>query len=749
MTSTATSHPPVPDSDPLAKLLAEVSLCGVTLALTWGFARLFTSASFLPRLFSVAVVAHVAAALARRCRLSFWITTPLLAVVGVLVLSWIHLRHSLTWGLPGATTLSEIRQMTADAFSPFRRLVAPVEVNRGFELTMGVGVWVLAVFADGAAFSGQAPTQAIVPHLAVFVGSSVFARHRGDVAAATALSGTAMVYFAAYRALGASGRRWVQSERRRGASSLFRVGALISVGAVAAAALMAPRIPGATSKGWVDLRSLGQGPGPVEVGNPLIGVGNLLGAQSDELLFSVDAEAPHYWRLTSLEEYEPASQQWRTRRSYHQVESDTRLPTEGSLPASRSERAVIELTKLQGIWLPAPFRPTSVKTEIELRYDPGTSSVIAGGRDTLPAATYEVTAEIPETTGEHATGIGARRVESRYIENPQVAASVDELTQAITAGKTTEFDQMRALQDYFRSEFVYDAGVDYSQSADPTAAFLAAKSGFCQQFASTFAVMARLLAIPSRVAVGFTYGDEVDPVRSGLRRFDVRGRQAHAWPEVYLRGAGWVPFEPTPGRGNPDAEQLTGVQPAQDDGPEQPAEPAATTTAVPAVPTTSSATPQPQEPDRATPHSASTDQGSASNFIRVLAGILGSVVAALGGRILWVRYRRHRRRGGGDPSGRVRGAWLDACEWLELARIRRMAQETPTEFSARASRIIGLDELAELARLETMRLFGDEPLDDIDAEAAERAATSVGTKLLTQTDRRARVFHLLGFTRRN
>jgi len=218
---------------------------------------------------------------------------------------------------------------------------------------------------------------------------------------------------------------------------------------------------------------------------------------------------------------------------------------------------------------------------------------------------------------------------------------------------------------------------------------------------------------------------------------------------VWFDDIGWIAFEPTPGRGNPDAEQLTGVQPAQDDGPEQPAAPATTTTALPAVPTTSSATPEPREPDRVTPQPASRDQDSGSKFIWVLAGILGSVVVALGGRILWVRSRRHRRRGGGDPNGRVRGAWLDACEWLELARIRRMTQETPTEFSARASRIIGLDELAELARLETMRLFGDEPLDDVDAETAERAATNVGTTVLTQTDRRARVFHLLGFTRRN
>ena len=39
----------------------------------------------------------------------------------------------------------------------------------------------------------------------------------------------------------------------------------------------------------------------------------------------------------------------------------------------------------------------------------------------------------------------------------------------------------------------------------------------------------------------------------------VRGEFAHAWPEVWFEGVGWVPFEPTPGRGAPGAETYTHV----------------------------------------------------------------------------------------------------------------------------------------------------------------------------------------------
>ena len=72
--------------------------------------------------------------------------------------------------------------------------------------------------------------------------------------------------------------------------------------------------------------------------------------------------------------------------------------------------------------------------------------------------------------------------------------------------------------------------------------------------------MARSIGLPARVAVGFTPGD-VDPADPTL--YHVKGKHAHAWPEVYLNGYGWVLFEPTPSRGAPNAG-YTGVTEAQD-----------------------------------------------------------------------------------------------------------------------------------------------------------------------------------------
>jgi hypothetical protein len=57
------------------------------------------------------------------------------------------------------------------------------------------------------------------------------------------------------------------------------------------------------------------------------------------------------------------------------------------------------------------------------------------------------------------------------------------------------------------------------------------------------ALMLRYLGIPSRVAVGFASGN----YRHG--EWIVSDRDAHMWVEVWFRGWGWVPFDPTPGRG--------------------------------------------------------------------------------------------------------------------------------------------------------------------------------------------------------
>ncbi|MDQ2909863.1 MAG: transglutaminase-like domain-containing protein, partial [Actinomycetota bacterium] len=57
-------------------------------------------------------------------------------------------------------------------------------------------------------------------------------------------------------------------------------------------------------------------------------------------------------------------------------------------------------------------------------------------------------------------------------------------------------------------------------------------------------LMLRLLGIPARVAAGFVPGRYHDDF------WQVTDHDAHTWVEVWFRGFGWLPFDPTPGRGH-------------------------------------------------------------------------------------------------------------------------------------------------------------------------------------------------------
>src|SRR5262249_51091395 len=157
----------------------------------------------------------------------------------------------------------------------------------------------------------------------------------------------------------------------------------------------------------------------------------------------------------------------------------------------------------------------------------------------------------------------------RPTPSPQLPAAppadLRVLAERITANAPTEYDSAIALQNWFRDNFTYDLNVQRGHGVGAIEAFLQQRKGYCEQFAGTFAAFARVLGIPARVAVGFTPGKVMG---DGL--YHVQGKHAHAWPEVYFSGIGWVPFEPTPTRGAPGAEAYTGVQPQQVDQPPRP-----------------------------------------------------------------------------------------------------------------------------------------------------------------------------------
>jgi hypothetical protein len=118
------------------------------------------------------------------------------------------------------------------------------------------------------------------------------------------------------------------------------------------------------------------------------------------------------------------------------------------------------------------------------------------------------------------------------------------LAKKITAGAPTMYDKVVALEKYLRDNYKYDVHIQRPLSEDGVAWFLfdnPSKSGYCNYFASAMAVMARSIGVPARVVAGYTNG-ELDGKNN---QRVIRGKDAHAWTQVYFAGYGWINFEPS------------------------------------------------------------------------------------------------------------------------------------------------------------------------------------------------------------
>jgi transglutaminase-like putative cysteine protease len=137
---------------------------------------------------------------------------------------------------------------------------------------------------------------------------------------------------------------------------------------------------------------------------------------------------------------------------------------------------------------------------------------------------------------------------------PDLPEDFEREAEQVTTPGQSMFGKARAIEDWFRTEFDYnlEAAATPGENIDDLVEFLVNdREGYCEQFASAMAIMARTLNIPSRVAIGFLEPQQIDD-----DTWEFRGTDMHAWPELHFEGAGWVRFEPTP-----DTEQSEGAQP--------------------------------------------------------------------------------------------------------------------------------------------------------------------------------------------
>ena len=293
--------------------------------------------------------------------------------------------------------------------------------------------------------------------------------------------------------------------------------------------------------------------------SPLVDIRSRLVDQATVEVFTVRSPQRSYWRLTSLEEFDGTI--WKSSGSFGSVDGSLPASVEADVATSTFEQS-FTISSLASIWLPSAYEPRAVDAPgVDVRYDEDSATLIVDD-DVTRQRRHHLPGQLrlaPHHAGgpRGASGEVPSDIRDRFLELPDgFSPSVRALAQEITDGIESPADQARALQDHLRDNFTYSLAVQRGHSEDALEDFLFTnKEGYCEQFAGAFAAMARSIGLPARVAVGFTPGSEDDD-EPGL--YHVRGEYAHAWPEVYIQGAGWVLFEPTPGRGAPGAEGYTG-----------------------------------------------------------------------------------------------------------------------------------------------------------------------------------------------
>ena len=397
----------------------------------------------------------------------------------------------------------------------------------------------------------------------------------------------------------------------------------------------------------------------------------------------------------------------------------------------------IEIRALDSEYLPAAYAPIFIDAGGERVTWDDRSSTLLLDRRAGEGFDYTARSVLPTFTADQlraAESEPPRSVAARYLQLPALDPRVAELAVSITAGTTTDYDRVLALQTFFREEFEYSLEIEGGSGDEALIRFLFEdRRGYCEQFAASFAAMARTLGIPSRVAVGFTEGER-SPANPEF--FTVRGADAHAWPEIYFPSLGWVPFEPTPGRITPGGEAWTTLAEA----PEEVEEETTATSQPPSV--TDPSLPEGLE-DELFPELDGDGGGMTGGDGGVsLPAPVRWALAVIGAAAAWVllvsslvRLRRaRRRRRATGPSARVLVAWTEVVEAMARRGRAPRIDETDIEYAAR----VGLaapataERVAELALLATEARYGGVEV----AEERAQQAVQLAHEVVRATERR-------------
>ncbi|MDD1478341.1 transglutaminase TgpA family protein [Arthrobacter sp. H16F315] len=658
---------------------AALSLNGVLRGWAW----------FSPVLSTVFAVAFTMAGLRTLRWRSAVVTAGSLAAL-VLVLTFTFFRaQSIAGFIPSDTTVTQLGRYVRRASETVLSESAPVAPNAGIVLVVCAALGLMVILVDALAYPLRLPATSGLGILAILiVPAMIKPQSVGALGFAAAAAGYLMI-------LGCS--HWFTPDPRTGADTVRSSGQLRRGSLTAAVALTVTLLAQVVIPGF-DQGTFPQGSrlnpfGPASGLNPMISLGNSLRSPAGDgrITFATNASSTPYLRSVTVDSFD--GDNW----TPDDRAETRRLGTgriESGLESAAAEVRVVTAVntgQFTSPYLPAPYAPEAVNGLTgRWSWDPATLSikgVDTNSRDqqyVVLSAAPQLTPDLLAQSGGPVLGIP----EEFTREPANVPEIVRTTADAVTAGNNTAYARAIAIQRYLRSaEFTYSlqspvqGGYD-GNGLSVLADFLTQKSGYCIHFASAMAVMARLEGIPSRIAVGYAPGRPTGATVSiggqgALPEYEVDARDAHAWPELYFQGLGWVPFEPTPSRGVVPAYARESSAPGgastneNNDGLIPSSNPS--TSPVPTV------APLPL-PD------AAAGAGAASVLVPALYGtgaLLVLVLLLASPQLARGAVRRRRLNGSGGGTAAALQAWAELRDLSTDYGLPPQTSETPRHFSAR------------------------------------------------------------------
>lgn len=693
---------------PLDALIAALATVAVLLPLT----TLFAPTTFLSPSLTVVLVVAVVGVLARWALAERWPVALLQLLAAFVVSVALHGRGHLWHGLPTPEMFDVWRRLLLDAFSTIQNYAAPAPSTRGVIVGITLIVGLIAVVVDFLAVTLRSPALAGLPLLTAYL-----------IAAANSGVGLNVVFFLI------AAIAWITLVGRQGAT-LFRgwgtpipldspevrltdealsmrfttAGRRLAIGCLALAVVLPMVMPHLPARFL--LSGLGRAPDGVGSGGSVqlsssLDISRSLADQSQGAVFTYrsNAAASDPLRVDVLLGYRDGR--------WTQPDDDVagrRLqdPPEGM--TDDVTRSVVRLSvahnKINPPQLAAPY-PT-VRADLgDVRWNATASD---GLRPAKRASSYSVDylkLSPSEAQLKDASAVGPGNAPAGFMAlDPGSMETVARLNAKVIPDDADRIEAARAIQNYLRGpDFTYSLSLlppTAKDEGDALNTFLRTRQGYCIQFATAMIMMARERGIPARMAIGFLPG-HLQPDGS----YTVRAADAHAWPELFFDGLGWLRFDPTPSSRSGTAPGYSSAPvPSPSDGA------SASTSQGPSASATSA--PRTVDNQQDNPGALATPQSTPLRLWHAVIGlpswawlVVVLLLGLLGSLVLPAAAALRRRRGlaaAVDDAARAEAHWQDL-----LRQVGDLGVQPPTGSTPRqAGRFVAIsahlapDDVAEL-----------------------------------------------------